>query len=223
MMKHRYLPLLILPLLLTPQLFGQAPPKAAPKAAPPATTPKATPKEVEATPPAYKPPETIEEVLEVLAKSIREKNDPMRMRMWFRVREQGAEAVPALLKAFDQYPEMEIKEYMVKCLSWSKSEKAYQKVLSLMKSDNVVLRRRATYEINNFDDPRAVPPLIEALKDPDERARVNATIALGVLDDKRAIAPLKRTYQSDSSKLVREFAKKQLELYEINYPEAHVK
>ena len=229
-MKHfRWLVLLLscamaAPVLANPET-GSEPPATAP-AAPAAEA--TAPETVTATPPAAAPgdaadSQTIEQIIEVLAQAIREGNDPMRMRMWFRVREQGAQAVPALLLAFDKYPEMDVKEYMVKCLSWTKDEKAWNKVLGLMKSDDVVLRRRATYEINNFDDLRATQPLIEALKtDPDERVRIHACIALGVLDDKRAIAPLKDSYKSDASDLVKQFAKKQLELYEINYPEAHV-
>ena len=178
---------------------------------------------VKAEPTEYKPPETIEQVLEVLADAIREKNDPMRMRMWFRVREQGAKAAPALMKAFEQYPEMEIKEYMIKCLSWTQDEAAWEFVKKHLDSENVVLRRRATYEINNFDDHRATPLLVKRLaEDADERVRVHACIALGVLDDKNAIEPLKKAYKNDSSELVQQFAKKQLELYEINYPEAKV-
>jgi HEAT repeat protein len=174
-------------------------------------------------PPAAGKPQDIKQVIEVLADAIRTKNDPMRMKMWFRVREQGAAAVPALLEAFDKYPEPDVKEYMVKCLSWTKDERAWDFVKARMKSPDVAMRRRATYEINNFDDHRATPLLVEALKDPDERVRVHACIALGVLDDKKAIEPLKATYKSDASDLVRQFAKKQLELYEINYPEAKVK
>lgn len=206
--------------------FGAAEPPPAPAAPAPATAGTGAPPPVQATPPsAVAQPKDIHQILDVLADAIRQKNDPMRMRMWFRVRELGGDpkVVDALLEGFVKYPEMDIKEYMVKCLSWTKSQKAYDKVLSLLSSDNVVLRRRATYEINNFDDVKAVPPLIEQLKaDSDERVRVNATIALGVLDDKRAIPALKDAHKNDKSDLVRQFAKKQLELYEINYPEAKV-
>ncbi len=206
------------------------PPPDAKPAPPPATTPApaapaapaGTPV-VTATPPAPGQTTDIHVILDQLADAIKTKNDPMRMKLWFRVREMGDGAVDALLAGFDKYPEMDVKEYMVKCLSWTKSPKAWDKVLSLMKSPDVVLRRRATYEINNFDDPRAVEPLIEQLKsDPDERVRVNACIALGVLDDKRAIPALKNAYKTDKSTLVQQFAKNQLELYEINYPEAKV-
>lgn len=197
---------------------------AAPPASPAATPPVAgaTPPATTAKPPAAAQPKTIEEILDALAQAIREKNNPMRMRLWFRVREQGKSATKALLAGYAKYPEIEVKEYMIKCLSWTTDPEAFEFVKGKMKDTDVVIRRRATYEINNFDDHKATPLLVEALGDPDERVRVHACQALGVLDDKNAIEPLKKTYKSDTSDLVKQFAKKQLELYEINYPEAKV-
>ncbi|MFN7971502.1 MAG: HEAT repeat domain-containing protein [Acidobacteriota bacterium] len=200
----------------TPATSAPAPPAAATPAAPAPITP---------TPPAAQP-QDIHIVLDQLKDAINTNNDPMRMRLWFRVREAMEKdrepTVDALLQGFEKYAEMPVKEYMVKCLSWTKSPRAKAKVLELMKSTDITLRRRATYEICNFDDTTVTPQVIDALKDPDERVRIHACIVLGVIDDKRAIQPLKDTYKSDVSETVRLFAKKQLELYEINYPEAKV-
>lgn len=211
------------PAAASPTAPATAPPPASANT-PPAGTPAAgaTPAVTTATPPAAAQPKTIEEILDALAKAIREKNNPMRMRLWFRVREQGKSATKALIAGYSKYPEIEVKEYMIKCLSWTTDPEAFEFVKGKMKDTDVVIRRRATYEINNFDDHKATPLLCDALGDPDERVRVHACQALGVLDDKAAIPCLKQTYASDKSDLVKQFAKKQLELYEINYPEAKV-
>ena len=65
------------------------------KPAPQPSASPATPAPVTPTPPAATQPQDIKQILEVLADAIRTKNDPMRMRMWFRVREQGEKAAGA--------------------------------------------------------------------------------------------------------------------------------
>lgn len=68
----------------------------------------------------------------------------------------------------------------------------YNHYLSMLTGDDPSRRWRAAESLARLGDPRAVDPLVSALRDPDWRVRRKAAWALGVLGDPRAVTPLRR-------------------------------
>lgn len=79
-------------------------------------------------------------------------------------------------------------------------------LISQLQTGNPDVRRAAAYHLGLIGDPKAVDPLIVALKDDhDPSIRYNAAMALGNISDSRAIDPLVDAL-NDSNYVVRQFA-----------------
>lgn len=79
---------------------------------------------------------------------------------------------------------------------------ASDKVASLIatvrdKQGPIYSRRRAAEELGNMGDPRAIRPLIRALKDQQYAVRMAAADSLGCLENRRAIRPLMAALKRD--------------------------
>jgi HEAT repeat protein len=83
----------------------------------------------------------------------------------------------------------------VEKLEANKDVKGLIKALDYKKDYNV--RRRAVEALGKIGDPKAVDPLINALKDEDEYVRKNAAGALGKIGDPKAVDPLINALKDD--------------------------
>lgn len=105
------------------------------------------------------------------------------------------EALPALLLALKDREPLVCEEAAL-ALSRYNSEAAYEALLaSLRQNDDDrswSARRYAAEALGRLSDPRAVPALIEALRDDNPLVRPAVALALGRLGDKEAVAALKR-------------------------------
>ena len=70
------------------------------------------------------------------------------------------------------------------------------------------------YSLGVFKDPRAVDPLIQALKDKNAEVRISAAMSLGNLGDKKAVEPLTADLNDENS-VVRDKAAQSLK--ELGY------
>jgi HEAT repeat protein len=64
--------------------------------------------------------------------------------------------------------------------------------IECLTDDMAPMRRVAAWELGRTGDPRALEPLVAALRDEDWECRHYVVMALGWLGDSRAIAPLER-------------------------------
>ena len=82
---------------------------------------------------------------------------------------------------------------------------AFPWLVSLLGSRDAYVRANAAWTLGKLKDPRAIEPLIAALKDSDWNVRWSAARALGELKDPRAVEPLIAALK-DSDDSVRGFA-----------------
>lgn len=117
-----------------------------------------------------------------------------------KLQQAGRQVVPTLIEALSsgRYP-APVREGIVEVLS------------TVCNGDNIYQKRFAAStfyttrikEVRMPVDPRAVEPLIAALKDPDESVREMAAQGLGYMGDKRAVGPLNEILLHDPSVIVR--------------------
>jgi HEAT repeat protein len=70
-------------------------------------------------------------------------------------------------------------------------------LLAMLSEEEPSRRWRAAEGLARLGDPRALGPLITALRDRDWRVRRKAAWALGVIGDPRAVIPLRRAMASE--------------------------
>jgi HEAT repeat protein len=85
-------------------------------------------------------------------------------------------------------------------------EEAFRNALSHLTDENPAFRWGAAEALGRMGDPRAVIPLIRALKDGDWRVRMKAAWSLGRLGDRSALIPLREAL-GDPMEGVREMAR----------------
>jgi HEAT repeat protein len=68
--------------------------------------------------------------------------------------------------------------------------KAFQPVMGALRSQTWTARENAAWALGAFDDQRAVPALVDTLRDPEPAVREQAAWALGALDDATAVPAL---------------------------------
>jgi HEAT repeat protein len=88
------------------------------------------------------------------------------------------------------------------------------KALEYQKDSNI--RAAAARALGELEDPRAVEPLIAALKDAEWRVRLAAAESLGKIGDARAVKPLIAALQDDSTLVVATAAKSLGQLGDIS-------
>ena len=85
-------------------------------------------------------------------------------------------------------------------------EEAFQSALAHLTDADAPYRWGAAEALGRMGDPRAVEPLIRALRDEDWRVRMKAAWALGRLRDRSALIPL-REARRDPMEGVQDMAK----------------
>jgi len=104
---------------------------------------------------------------------------------------------PLIVALVDEDPEVQeaVFEALKSFPGWGKSDEANRVVPELIvvlqdQRKDPEVRKNAAEALGKIKDPRAVEPLIEALKDKDFRVRWNAAEALGEIGDPKAVKPL---------------------------------
>jgi HEAT repeat protein len=143
--------------------------------------------------------------LETMIQSIREENEPMRNRMFMKLRVLGSVSVGPIVDALDD-PSPEVRHYLAFTLGYLDDEAVIDPLFSLFRADPLVtVRCSAAEALGRQECVEAIDPLIEALADTSAQLRQSAAYALGLIGDPRA-RPALETAKSDSDELVRFFA-----------------
>jgi len=153
----------------------------------------------------------IEKSIATMISAIKDGNDRIRDRMFIELRTAGIKAEGPLIEAFEKSREPEVQSYFLHTLSWVGGERAREKLISVLKNGVVVLRRRAASALGTLADKKAVPALMKALEDPDERVRINAAVSLGLIEDKRAIPALEKALRNSKEEKAKFFIEDTLE------------
>ena len=152
------------------------------------------------TPTAHAQDMTIDQIVETLKTSIRDKNDPMRNRMFFKLRALGSKAVPALTDLL-KTTEPGVAEYAAFTLGWIADTNAIAPMLTLLESGNASQKRHVLQALGNMawgtDDKvrkavhkQAVPAMIQHLSVQDVSVVRDAAYGLGLAGDPQAIQHL---------------------------------
>ena len=154
----------------------------------------------------------IHQAIETLNKSIAEKNDPMRNKMYFKFRliEQDNPGIvaPYLIENLES-SQPDVPEYTAFILSWINDKRAISPIRKLLKKSSSQ-KRHAARALGFMQATEAKDDLINLLKDEDPRVRQDAAYSLGLMGDDSASKALKEA-ESDPDELVRFFAKEALE------------
>jgi len=171
---------------------AQAPPKKEAPPAPPQAREADLPKE-----------KSLDEIIATLKKSVVEKNDPMRNRMYFELRRLGKKAVQPLAKLLSD-PEPGVAEYAAFTLGWIAEPEAIDPLLKFLEGGNVEQKKAALQALGNMawgtEPPirkaihqSAVPKMLAYLGDKvDIKVRREAAFGLGLAGDPRAIPELEK-------------------------------
>ena len=95
-------------------------------------------------------------------------------------------------------------------LSESRSERAFESLISALDNEDDEVRRLAAGSLNLFDCEKAIPPLVSALKSRDATVRRFAADTLGRIKSKKALQPLIDVLVFDNDGFVKEEAAKAL-------------
>jgi len=160
-----------------------------------------------------------DQAIETMIGAIKDGNDPIRNRMFFRLRDIGEPAVDPLIAAYSGNRDLAVRQYIIKVLGWVGGEKAYEFIAGKIGDPQAGIRQKAAESLCTIEDERGIPLLIQALDDADPDVRIAAIVSLGVMEVPQAIEPLKKKLD-DPEKRVAQFAQNYLELLAITYPEA---
>ncbi|MFH1277651.1 MAG: HEAT repeat domain-containing protein [Candidatus Eisenbacteria bacterium] len=141
--------------------------------------------------------------------SVREENDPMRNRMFIKLRVVGDPAVGPLLGALED-PDPAVRHYLAFTLGFFDDPRVTEPLLGLFRSDgDIDVRCAAAEALGRRETMEAVDPLLQALGESDPRVRQSSAYALGLIGDSRARESLEKA-KGDSDELVRFFAEEAL-------------
>lgn len=147
--------------------------------------------------------------LDTMISSVLDGNDPMRNRMFFKLRVLDEAAVDPLLGALDHESE-EVRRYVAFTLGFLDDPRVVDPLLNLFRSDpETVVRCAAAEALGRLESADAVEPLIEAMNDSNASVRQSVSFALGLIGDPRA-KPVLAEAQNDPDELVRFFAEEAL-------------
>jgi HEAT repeat protein len=156
--------------------------------------------------------------IETMIQAIEEGNDPMRNRMFFELRIIGAESVPPLVELMKDQ-RVKVREYAIHTVSYIDDPRWIDPVLGVLQNDPVAstramacraLARTQDTPVLENEGKKAIPVLIDKLKNDEETVQMDAAFALGWFGDPKARAVLEEAAKS-SSELVSFFAKGALE------------
>jgi len=150
------------------------------------------------------------QVIETMIKAIKEKNDPMRNRMYFKLRIMEGKSVDPLLKAYKESSEKEVKEYIIYTLGWIFDERVIPHLIGFLEEKEAGCRATAARALGNQETEKAVPALIKTLDDKIPEVRRDAAFALGLIADPKSLPHLKKLL-NDKNELVRFFTKEAIE------------
>jgi len=172
--------------------------------------------------------ETIDEIISTLKDSIREKNDPMRNRMFFKLRALGPEAVPALVDLL-RNDEPGISEYAAFTLGWIAEPSSVPALVEYLKNGNASRKKAALQALGNMAwgtaekvrktvHEQAVPEMIPHLSSKEIEVRREAAYGLGLAGDPRAIQHLEKLV-SHEDKVLRFLVEEAIErIRSVNKP-----
>lgn len=149
---------------------------------------------------------SIEEIISTLEKAIQENNDPMRNRMFFKLRALGKKATQPLVELLKSDEPAGVAEYAAFTLSWIADPAAIDPLLAFLERGNSNQKQKALYALGNMawgtDEKvrkavhsKAIDPMIAYLSSTDLAVLREAAYALGLAGDPKAIQhlePLKK-------------------------------
>jgi len=155
--------------------------------------------------------ESVEEILATMKKAILEKNDPMRNRMFFKLRRIGAPAVQPLCTMLAD-PEAGVSEYAAFTLSWIADTQAVEPLVAYLEKGSVSQKRAALHALGNMAwgteekvrkvvHEKAVPKMIAELDNKEAAVKRDAAYALGLAGDPKAIEPLRKLVEDKDALL----------------------
>lgn len=149
--------------------------------------------------------------LGTMTTAIREGNDPMRNRMFIKLRYVGLPSVDPLLGALgDESPD--VKRYVAFTLGFFDDPRVIEPLTSLFQEDGVTEVRCAAAEaLGRLECAEALDMLLGALSDDDPEVRRSVAYSLGLIGDPGAKEALAKVGDSDGDELVRFFAKDAIE------------
>jgi len=161
----------------------------------------------------------VENVIQTMITAIQDGNDPMRNKMFFRLRHFGQRAVDPLIAHLKDDLEG-VPEYCAFTLGWIADPIAIEPIKELLTSDSPSIRRHAAKALANMawgnPEPlrktvadQSLEAIALLLKDPDKHVRQDAAYSLGLLQDERGIPYLERA-KADPDDLVQWFAEEAL-------------
>lgn len=144
----------------------------------------------------------LDRIVETLKTSIREKNDAMRNRMFFKLRALGSKAVPALVDVLKEN-EPAVSDYAAFTLGWIADPASIPELLAFLERGSSSQKRHALQALGNmaWGTPRAVRSkvhelavgkMIPYLDSSDLAVRRDAAYGLGLAGDTKAIEPLRK-------------------------------
>ncbi len=153
---------------------------------------------------------TLQEAVGWMKKAILEKNDPMRNRMYFRLRileqEQKGTVAPALIPLLSDSEE-KIAEYAAFVLGWIEDKQAVEPLVKMLASEKEGRIRHAVRALGFMKATEARPAMEALLKNPSPKIRGDAAFALGQLEDPSVLPVLEGFLKTEKDELVRHFTK----------------
>lgn len=167
--------------------------------------------------------EDVAQILQTMKKAIVEKNDPMRNRMYFKLRIIGKPAVKPLVQMLDD-PEAGVSDYAAFVLGWIADPSAIDSLKDFLAKGSTAQKKAALQALGNMAwgteeavrkevHNRAVDEMMKYLESKDNIVRREAAYALGLAGDKRSI-PVLQKFVNDEDELMRFFAKEAIERIE---------
>jgi len=137
--------------------------------------------------------------------AVREENDPMRNRMFIKLRVLGTVSTGPILAALED-PAPEVRHYLAFTLGFLDDPSVTDPLRSLFLSDpDVAVRCAAAEALGRLQRVEAFDDLVAALSDESARIRQSAAYSLGQIGDPRGRPYLEKA-KSDDDELVRFFA-----------------
>lgn len=167
--------------------------------------------------------EDIGQIISTMKKAIIEKNDPMRNRMYFKLRIIGKPALKPLIDLLSD-KEPGVSEYAAFVIGWLALPEGIEPLKEFMKNGSTTQKKAALQALGNMawgtDEAvrkevhsRAVGEMLKYLEDPDIIVRREAAYGLGLAGDPKAIPVLKK-YLEHEDELLRFFADEAIERIE---------
>jgi HEAT repeat protein len=156
--------------------------------------------------------------IETMIQAIEDGNDPMRNRMFFELRIIGSESVPPLVELMKDQ-RVKVREYAIHTVSYIDDPRWIDPVIGILQNDpEASTRAMACRALARTQDTpvlesagrKAIPVLLDRLKNDEEAVQMDAAFALGWFGDPQARGALEEAAKS-SSELVSFFAKGALE------------